>query len=57
MHADFNYQNFVQLACSACQIVIHTFFGSYNENRNIHRLFSHSEYEHGYLAWENSCRS
>ena len=26
MFADFNYQNFVQLGCSACHMVIHTFF-------------------------------
>ena len=57
MLADFNYQNFVQLACSPCHMVIHTFFCSYNENRNINRLFSHSDHEHGYLACDNSCLS
>ena len=33
MFADFNYQTFVQLACSACHVVIHTFFCSYNEKQ------------------------
>ena len=54
MQADLNYQNFVQPACSPCHMVIHTLFCSHNENRNIHRLFFHSDYEHGYLACENS---
>lgn len=36
----------------------HTYiFCSYNENRNIHRLFFQSDYEHGYLAYENTAVS
>ena len=59
MHAYFNYQNFVQLACSAFRMVIHTFFVLITKTRNIHRLiiFSFRKHEHGYLACDNSCLS
>ena len=55
MFADFNYQTFVQLACSACHVVIHTLFCSYNEKQKYSPIiFSFRKYEHGYLACENS---
>ena len=58
MFADFNYQTFVQLACSACHVVIHTFFCSYNEKQKYSPIiFSFRKYEHGYLAYENTAVS
>ena len=58
MLGDFNYQNFVQLACSACHMVIHTVFCSYNEKQKYSPIiFLFRKYKHGYLACENSCLS